>query len=139
MANIVETAINAGQFNTLCKALELAGLVDALQTGGPWTVFAPTDQAFSQLSRDQINELLQDVPRLKQVLLYHVVDGDYLAEDVVENEQIESVQGENITIDASRDGVMVNEANVIESDIETDNGVIHVIDSVIMPKAAVML
>ena len=133
MANLVETAIAAGSFNTLVAAVKAAGLVEPLSEPGPFTVFAPTDEAFAKLPAGTVEGLLQDVPKLKQVLTYHVIPGKFMAADVIKLSSAKSVQGQSVTI-ATINGVKVDGANVIKTDIETDNGVIHVIDSVILPK-----
>jgi uncharacterized surface protein with fasciclin (FAS1) repeats len=132
MADIVETAINAGSFNTLVKAVEAAGLVDFLKTPGPYTVFAPVDEAFERLPEGTLDELLQDIPKLKKILTYHVVFGDVRSDNLLEIEEAETVEGSIIAVDTSN-GYKVNQAVVITPDILTDNGVIHVIDSILMP------
>ena len=132
MADIVETAINAGSFNTLVKAVEAAGLVDFLKTPGPYTVFAPVDEAFERLPEGTLDELLQDIPKLKKILTYHVVFGDVRSDNLLEIEEAETVEGSIIAVDTSN-GYKVNQALVITPDILTDNGVIHVIDSILMP------
>jgi uncharacterized surface protein with fasciclin (FAS1) repeats len=132
MADIVETAINAGSFNTLVKAVEAADLVDFLKTPGPYTVFAPVDEAFERLPEGALDELLQDIPKLKKILTYHVVFGDVRSDNLLEIEEAETVEGSIIAVDTSN-GYKVNQALVITPDILTDNGVIHVIDSILMP------
>ncbi len=131
--DIVDTAIAAGSFNTLVTAVKEAGLVDTLKSDGPFTVFAPTDEAFAKLPEGTIEALLQDKEALTNVLTYHVVPGKVMANDVVKLASAKTVQGQSISIDTSS-GVMVDNANVIKTDIETSNGVIHVIDSVILPR-----
>jgi uncharacterized surface protein with fasciclin (FAS1) repeats len=133
MANIVETAISAGTFSTLVAAVKAAGLVETLSGPGPLTVFAPSDEAFEKLPEGTVEGLLKDIPKLKSVLTYHVVPGKMMAADVAAQTSIKTVQGQNVTIDTS-DGVKVNGAKVVKADIAADNGVIHVIDSVITPK-----
>ena len=133
MTNLVETAIAAGSFNTLVAAVKAAGLVETLSGPGPFTVFAPTDEAFAKLPAGTVEGLLKDIPRLKQVLTYHVVAGKVLAADVIKLASAKTIQGQSVTI-ATINGVKVDGANVITTDIECDNGVIHVIDSVILPK-----
>jgi len=135
MADIVETAMQAGDFKTLCAALEAAGLVETLKGPGPFTVFAPNDAAFEKLPEGTVQELLNDVPRLKQTLLYHVIPGTYMADDVMDLHEVTTAQGESLAVAVS-EGVMINDAKVIQTDIETDNGVIHVIDTVVMPKVS---
>ena len=129
---IVQTAIDAGSFNTLVTAVQAAGLVDTLNSAGPFTVFAPTDAAFAALPPGTLDALLADKALLTKVLTYHVVSGTYMAKDVVNLRSVNSVQGEAITINPT-DGVKVNGANVIQTDIKCSNGVIHVIDKVILP------
>lgn len=138
MSDIIDTAVQAGSFRTLCAAIQAAGLVDILKTQGPWTLFAPNDLAFSQLPTGAVFALMQDIPKLKNIMLYHVVSGEYLAEDVIENEQLMSVLGEELSV-VTLGAVMINNAHVIEADIIADNGVIHIIDSVMMPRAAVRI
>ena len=132
MANIVKTAKNAGGFSTLLKAAEVAGLVDTLSSGGPFTIFAPTDDAFSKVPSETLNALLKDPEKLKGILLYHGVDGKVMSTDLSGIMKVKTLQGQEITIDAS-EGVKVNDATVIKADIEAENGVIHVIDKVILP------
>ena len=135
MANIVETAIAAGSFNTLVAAVKAAGLVETLSGPGPFTVFAPTDAAFAKVPADTIQALLQPGAKdqLVGILTYHVVAGKVMAADVVNLTAARTVQGQSIAIDTTN-GVKVDGANVVQTDIECDNGVIHVIDAVIMPK-----
>ncbi len=133
MKNIVETAVDAGSFKTLVKAVEAAGLVQTLSGPGPFTVFAPTDDAFAKLPAGTVEGLLKDKKKLTAVLTYHVVSGKVMAADVVKLRSAKTVQGQAISID-TRDGVKVDGAKVIKTDIECTNGVIHVIDSVILPK-----
>jgi len=130
--DIVDTAVEAGSFTTLVKAVQAAGLVETLKGEGPFTVFAPTDEAFAKLPAGTLESLLADKAKLTAVLTYHVVPGKLMAADVVSKDRIKSVQGGEIRIDASS-GVKVDGANVVKTDIVTSNGVIHVIDSVILP------
>jgi uncharacterized surface protein with fasciclin (FAS1) repeats len=132
MANIVKTAEQAGKFTTLLKAIEQAELADILNSPGPYTVFAPTDEAFAKLPEGTIESLTQDIPKLKRVVSYHVTFGDVRAEDLMEIAEAETVEGSIVAIDSSN-GLKVNDAQVIESDVMADNGVIHVIDSVLIP------
>ncbi|OUL25505.1 fasciclin [Nostoc sp. T09] len=132
MADIVDTAVNAGSFNTLVAAVKAAGLVDTLKGAGPFTVFAPTDEAFSKLPEGTVDALLKDIPKLKQILTYHVVSGKVLAADVVKLKSATTVQGSDVKIDASN-GVKINDATVATPDVAADNGVIHVIDTVLIP------
>jgi len=133
MANIVETAVSAGTFNTLVAAVKAAGLVETLTGQGPFTVLAPTDAAFAKLPAGTVEGLLKDIPKLKSVLTYHVLAGKFMAADVIKLASAKTMNGQSVTI-ATINGVRVDGANVISTDIETDNGVIHVIDSVILPK-----
>ena len=130
--DIVDTAVSAGQFNTLAKALTEAGLVDTLKGKGPFTVFAPTDEAFAKLPAGTLDALLKDKAKLKSVLTYHVVAGKVLAADVVKLSEAKTVQGQSVKI-STTGGVKVNDANVVKTDIMASNGVIHVIDKVILP------
>jgi uncharacterized surface protein with fasciclin (FAS1) repeats len=131
-ADIVDTAIAAGQFKTLAKALTEAGLIDTLKGPGPFTVFAPTDAAFAKIPPDQLNALLADKAKLVAVLTYHVVPGKVMAADV-HSGMVKTVEGQALMIDVSNTGVMVNDAKVIKTDIVATNGVIHVIDTVVVP------
>ena len=135
-ADIVDTAVAADDFNTLVAAVQAAGLVDTLKGEGPFTVFAPTDEAFAALPEGTVESLLEPENRdqLVAILTYHVVPGRVLAADVVGLDSAETVQGQSIDIEVSGDAVMVDGATVVATDIETDNGVIHVIDQVILPE-----
>ncbi|MBK8798298.1 MAG: fasciclin domain-containing protein [Anaerolineales bacterium] len=137
MADIVDTAVAAGSFNTLVAAVQAAGLVDALKGDGPFTVFAPTDEAFAKLPAGAVDALLADPSGdLTQILLYHVVPGKVMAADLSDGLEAATLQGDKVTFKLSDGGAMVNDANIVATDIETSNGVIHVIDSVIMPPVA---
>ena len=129
--DIVDTAVAAGQFNTLATALQKAGLVDTLKGKGPFTVFAPTDAAFAKVPKDQLDALLADKAKLTAVLTYHVVPGKVMAKDVKAGE-VKTVQGSTLTL-TTAGGVKVDNANVVQADIVADNGVIHVIDAVVLP------
>jgi len=131
--DIVDTAVAAGSFRTLATALQAAGLVDTLKGAGPFTVFAPTDEAFAKLPAGTLEGLLKDKAKLTAILTYHVVPGKVMAADVVKLKGAKTVQGGSVTIDASK-GVKVDGANVVKTDIACSNGVIHVIDAVILPK-----
>ncbi|MEH2179635.1 fasciclin domain-containing protein [Nostoc sp.] len=133
MADIVDTAVNAGSFKTLVAAVQAAGLEDTLKGDGPFTVFAPTDEAFSKLKEGTVDSLLADVPLLIRILTYHVVSGKVLSTDVVNLDSASTVEGSSIKIDASNGAVKINDATVITPDVEADNGVIHVIDTVLIP------
>ncbi len=130
--DIVDTAVGAGTFKTLAAALSAAGLVDTLKGKGPFTVFAPTDEAFAKIPKAQLDALLADKAKLTSVLTYHVVSGKVMAKDVKAG-KVKTVQGSDLTV-ATAGGVMINGAKVTATDIIADNGVIHVIDSVVMPK-----
>ena len=130
--DIVDTAVAAGDFKTLAVALEKAGLVDTLKGKGPFTVFAPTDAAFAKVPKKDLDALLADKSKLTSVLTYHVVPGSVMAKDVKAG-KVKTVQGSELTLSTSG-GVKVDGANVVKTDIVADNGVIHVIDTVVMPK-----
>ncbi|MBW4581914.1 MAG: fasciclin domain-containing protein [Tildeniella nuda ZEHNDER 1965/U140] len=132
MADIIDTAVNAGSFTTLAAALKAADLVTTLKGKGPFTVFAPTDEAFAKLPAGTVDSLLKDLPKLKQILTYHVVSGKVMAADVVKLKSATTVQGSDVKIDASN-GVKINESTVSTPDVAADNGVIHIIDTVLMP------
>jgi len=130
--DIVDTAISAGNFNTLAAALKAADLVDTLKGSGPFTVFAPTDAAFAKIPKADLDALLADKAKLTAVLTYHVVPGLVMSKDVKAG-MVKTVQGSSLTV-STMGGVKVDNANVTAVDIVADNGVIHVIDSVLMPK-----
>ncbi|MBW4544794.1 MAG: fasciclin domain-containing protein [Symplocastrum torsivum CPER-KK1] len=132
MPDIVDTAVNAGSFSTLVAAVKAAGLVDTLKGAGPFTVFAPTDEAFAKLPDGTVDALLKDIPKLKKILTYHVVSGKVMAADVVKLKSATTVEGSDVKIDASN-GVKVNDSTVTTPDVATDNGVIHIIDTVLLP------
>lgn len=131
-ADIVDTAAGAGNFNTLVTAVKAAGLVDTLKGPGPFTVFAPTDEAFAKIPKATLDALLKDKAALTKVLTYHVVPGKVMAKDVKPG-MVKTVQGSDVTL-ATMGGVTVNGAKVVAADVAADNGVIHAIDTVIMPK-----
>lgn len=130
--DIVDTAVAAGSFKTLATALQAAGLVDTLKGPGPFTVFAPTDEAFAKVPKADLDALLKDKAKLTAVLTYHVVPGKVMAADVKAG-KVKTVQGSELTV-STTGGVKVDAANVVKTDITASNGVIHVIDSVIMPR-----
>ncbi|UTS79531.1 fasciclin domain-containing protein [Phaeobacter piscinae] len=132
--DIVDTAAGAGDFSTLVAAVQAAGLVDTLKGDGPFTVFAPTDAAFAALPAGTVEELLkpENKDKLVEILTYHVIPGKVMSGDLVDDMKAATVQGSEVTIDLDS-GVMVDEATVTTADIEAENGVIHVIDTVIMP------
>ncbi len=131
-ADIVDTAISAGQFTTLVKAVQAAGLVETLKGKGPFTVFAPTDAAFAKLPPGALDSLLKDKEKLAQVLTYHVVPGKVMAAQVKAG-QVKTVEGQSLNVTTKNGAVMVDEAKVVKTDIMASNGVIHVIDTVVMP------
>ena len=133
--DIVDTAVNAGDFSTLVAAVEAAGLVDTLKGDGPFTVFAPTDEAFAALPEGTVENLLkpENKDQLVAILTYHVVPGKVMSRDLSDDMAATTVQGSDVMIDLDN-GVMVDEATVVAADIETSNGVIHVIDKVILPQ-----
>jgi uncharacterized surface protein with fasciclin (FAS1) repeats len=135
---IVETAVSAGSFNTLVAAVQAAGLVDVLQGDGPYTVFAPTDEAFAKLPEGTVEELLkpENKDQLVAILTYHVVPGKVMSGDVVKLDEAKTVQGESVHIKTKDGKVMIDTAEVIQADVETSNGVIHVIDAVILPQGS---
>lgn len=132
--DIVDTAVAAGNFNTLAAALKAAGLVDTLKGKGPFTVFAPTDEAFAKLPAGTVEALLKDPKKLSAILTYHVVPGSVTAKDVARLTSAKTVQGSSVKIDTAS-GVRINDSNVVKADIMTSNGVIHVIDTVLLPPA----
>lgn len=132
--DIIETAVSAGSFETLAAAIKAAGLVDALKGDGPFTVFAPTDEAFAALPDGSLESLLKDKEALTAVLTYHVVPGELKAGDVVKLSKMESLQGQDIVVKFDGKKVMVSDAEVKSTDILCSNGVIHVIDRVILPE-----
>lgn len=132
-ADIVDTAVNAGSFKTLAAALQAAGLVETLKGAGPFTVFAPTDEAFAKLPAGTVEALLKDLPKLRAILTYHVVAGQVEAKDVVNLTKATTVNGQDVAI-GTVGGVTINNAKVIKADIQAKNGVIHVIDTVLLPQ-----
>jgi uncharacterized surface protein with fasciclin (FAS1) repeats len=132
MKDIVDTAVAAGSFKTLVAAVTAAGLVETLKGNGPFTVFAPTDEAFAKLPKGTVEALLADIPKLTSILTYHVVSGKVTAGQVVELSEAKTIQGSMVKIDAS-DGVMINNSSVVTADVMASNGVIHVIDTVLIP------
>lgn len=132
-ADIVNSAIDAGNFKTLVTALKAADLVDTLKGPGPFTVFAPTDEAFAKIPKAKLDALLKDKAQLTKVLKYHVVAGKVMAMDVKPG-KVKTLEGESVTITDTKGVLMVNNAKILKTDIVTDNGVIHAIDTVLMPK-----
>lgn len=133
-ADIVDTAVSAGGFQTLVTAVKAAGLVETLKGTGPFTVFAPTDEAFAKLPAGTLDSLLKNPDQLKKVLTYHVVAGHVMAADVVKLKSAKTVEGSSAKVKVAGGTVMIDNAKVIKTDIACDNGVIHVIDTVILPK-----
>lgn len=133
MKDIVDTAVAAGQFKTLVTAVKAADLVETLKGKGPFTVFAPTDDAFAKIPKEKLDALLKDKKALAKVLTYHVVAGKVTAADVVKLKSAKTVEGQEVKITVDGDKVMVNGASVVKTDILCGNGVIHVIDAVILP------
>jgi uncharacterized surface protein with fasciclin (FAS1) repeats len=134
MKNILETAEQAGNFKTLITAVKAAGLEETLNGHGPFTIFAPNDNAFAKLPSATLQTVLKDKTKLSGILTYHVVSGKIMAKDLKDQSQQKTVQGSNLTIALKDDSVMANDAKVVKADIECSNGVIHIIDTVLMPK-----
>lgn len=134
MSNLVETAIKAGNFNTLIKVLKATKLdEEILTTPGSYTVFAPTDDAFAKLPEGTLESLLQDIPKLKKIVAYHLAFGDVRSDDLAQIDEAPTVEGSVLAIESADGKIKVNDANVIKTDVLADNGVIHVIDAVLMP------
>lgn len=131
--DIVDTAVAAGSFKTLAKLLTDADLIAVMKGPGPYTVFAPTDEAFAKIPKADLDALIADKAKLTKVLTYHVVAGKVMASDVMKLKDAKTVEGQMVKIDASN-GVMINKSKVVKADIQTSNGVIHVIDTVLMPQ-----
>ena len=134
-ADIVDTAIAAGSFKTLTKLLKRAGLVDALRAPGPYTVFAPTDAAFAKVPKRKLNALLDNRRKLKSVLLYHVAAGSLPASEVVKRSSVKTLNGKKVRVRVEDDNVFLNRARVTTPDVMASNGVIHVINRVLIPRA----
>lgn len=134
MANILDTATNAGSFNTLLQAAQATGLTKTLEGSGPFTVFAPTDEAFAKLPQGTVEKLLHDIPQLTRILCYHIVEGKFMSKDVMQLDKTDTVEGSDLKLHANGN-LMVDDAMIIKSDVEVDNGVIHVIDTVLIPKS----
>jgi len=132
--NLVTVAVESGQFTTLVKALNETGLVETLRGEGPFTVFAPTDEAFAKLPEGTIESLLKDKETLKTILLYHVVAGKVISKEVVNLKNAETIAGKNINIKVVDSGVIINDSKIISADVMASNGVIHVIDTVLIPE-----
>lgn len=142
MADIVDTAMSSDMFKTLVTAIKAAGLVDTLKGPGPFTVFAPTDEAFAKLPKTELDMLLKDPAKLKDVLTFHVVSGKMMSADLAQHEYLQALNGGELRIDAKRwhlhRNMKVNGANIIKPDMAVDNGVIYAIDMVLMPKMTVV-
>ena len=142
LPDIVDTAMSSGMFNTLVSAIKAAGLVDTLKGPGPFTVFAPTDEAFNKWPKADLDKLMMDTAKLKDILTFHVASGKMMAADLMQHEYLQALNGGELRIDAKRwhlhRNMKVNGANIIKPDIAVDNGVCHAIDAVLMPKMAMM-
>jgi uncharacterized surface protein with fasciclin (FAS1) repeats len=138
MPGICDVAVAAGNFKTLVAATQAAGLVETLNTKGPYTVFAPTDDAFAKLPPGTVEGLLKDIPKLTAILTYHVIEGAVPASDVVQHKTLTTLQGQDLKVDAAKwhlhKSVKINNANIVTADVKADNGVIHIIDKVLIPK-----
>ncbi|MEH2248543.1 fasciclin domain-containing protein [Nostoc sp.] len=133
MADLVETAVNAGNFNTLVKAAKAADLIEILKSPGSFTLFAPTDEAFANLPEGTLDSLLQDIPKLKKIVAYHIASGDVRSDDLAQINEAATLEGSIVAIESADGKFKVNNANVLKTDILADNGVIHIIDAVLMP------
>jgi len=134
MKNIVETARESGQFSTFVQAIQASGLLERLSDEGPFTVFAPNDDAFSSIPIEEFTELIDDKKRLSHVLFYHIVHDRLTAESLRKIEYLQTLEGGELEIVASQDGLKVNDTQVIQADIECTNGIIHVVNAVLMPR-----
>jgi uncharacterized surface protein with fasciclin (FAS1) repeats len=133
LKDLVETASTAGTFNTFLKGLEVSGLKETLKGAGPYTVFAPTDEAFAKLPAGTLDRLLKDKEQLKKVLLHHVISGSVAAKDVMSMKSATSLEGSTLSIEHTENKVLVDRANIIQTDIAATNGTLHAIDNVLMP------
>jgi uncharacterized surface protein with fasciclin (FAS1) repeats len=138
MPGICDTAVAAGKFKTLVAATQAAGLVETLNTKGPYTLFAPTDEAFAKLPPGTVDSLLKDIPKLTSILTYHVIEGAVPAAEVIVHKNLTTLQGQDLKVDAAKwhlhKSVKINDADIITADVKADNGVIHIIDKVLIPK-----
>ena len=133
MADIIDTATNIDSLKTLVTAIEAAGLIEILKNPGPYAVLAPTDEAFAKLPANTLADWLQEnIPKLRRILMYHILSGDVRSDDLVDLDEAPTLEGSVVAV-TNTDGIQVNDANVVKSDILTDNGVIHIIDAVLMP------
>ena len=133
MADLLETATNAGNFKTLVKAINALELRETLRSPGIFTIFAPTDEAFAKLPEGTLDSLLQDLPKLKKIVTYHVAFGDVRSDDLAQIDEVETVEGSVLAIESANGAIEVNNASILKTDIVTDNGTIHAIDTVLMP------
>jgi uncharacterized surface protein with fasciclin (FAS1) repeats len=133
MADLVETAIAAGNFNTLINAAKAVNFLETLKSPGSFTLFAPTDEAFANLPEGTLDLLLQDIPKLRKIVAYHIASGDVRSDDLVQINEAETLEGSIVAIESANGKFKVNNANVLKTDVLTDNGVIHIIDAVLMP------
>lgn len=133
MADLLETATNAGNFKTLVKAIDALELRETLRSPGIFTIFAPTDEAFAKLPEGTLDSLLQDLPKLKKIVTYHVAFGDVRSDDLGQIDEVETVEGSVLAIESANGAIEVNNASILKTDIVTDNGTIHAIDTVLMP------
>src|SRR5512139_3914111 len=132
--DIVDTAVSAGSFNTLVAAVQAAGLVDTLKGAGPFTVFAPTNEAFAKIPKADLDAILADKEKLTAILTYHVVPGEVLSTDLKKKQRVETVEGSKVLIKVNKKkGATIDDAKIVQTDIQGSNGVIHVIDTVILP------
>lgn len=133
MQDIIDTAISSGSFDTLIKALKAADMIEVLQASGPFTIFAPTDSAFQQIPKAVLDAVMEDKEQLQSILKNHVVSGKLFADDVMNVAELETISGHTLTVDTT-DGCTINGAAVCHADVQCSNGVIHVIDSVLIPE-----
>ncbi|MBD2305796.1 fasciclin domain-containing protein [Chroococcidiopsis sp. FACHB-1243] len=133
MSDLLETAANAGNFKTLVKAIDALELRETLRSPGIFTIFAPTDEAFAKLPEGTLDSLLQDLPKLKKIVTYHVAFGDVRSDDLGQIDEVETVEGSVLAIESANGTIKVNNASILKTDIVTDNGTIHAIDTVLMP------
>ncbi len=133
MADLVETAIASGNFNTLINAAKAVNFIETLKSPGSFTLFAPTDEAFANLPEGTLDLLLQDIPKLRKIVAYHIASGDVRSDDLVQINEAETLEGSIVAIESADGKFKVNNANVLKTDILADNGVIHIIDAVLMP------
>ena len=136
--DIIDTALSAGNFSTLAAALGAAGLIETLRGDGPFTVFAPTDEAFSKIAPETLSELLkpENKAKLTAILTYHVVSGRVTGDEATDLKSATSLQGQTLRINSTKDGLKINDAKVLTPDVEATNGVIHIIDTVLLPSAS---